>query len=461
MRSTISATQLVEEICRAAYRGDAAAFLGSGISVPSDLPNWAGLLTPMLDGQGIQLRPWGEDFPLLAQHVVNLSAGNRGKIIAQLKDAIQRRVAKPNHYHRAIAYSAIDLVWTTNYDTLLEDAYAPYPVVVRARDTDMSLVSDPHAVEIVKAHGCIGRSAPDELVLTREDYEDYFVKRPLTAERLRADLQTRTFLFAGYGYGDPNISNILVEARRLAHKTPKRRFLLTTLADPKKQGEDAIVRQELWALDMARIGIECAIVKDYAECGKIIEEIGLKSRGPTLYVTGSHKGDSKLAEQVGRLLADQNDVRVVLLDGQSTGASRSLISAFVQRAAESRVDFRDRLRFFSNPYANAPELSDDASLIPLLKEWRAATLRTAHSVLAFDGGMGTRAEVELATDLGCRVIVVPETPDGSSLAMLNSSEIAARAEPSGSFIKRQPKGWVPKASEVVDWVLNSLPRGIN
>ena len=69
-------------------------------------------------------------------------------------------------------------------------------------------------------------------------------------------------------------------------------------------------------------------------------------------------------------------------------------------------------------------------------------LRTAHTVLAFDGGMGTRAEVELAADLGCRVILVPERPDGSSMAMLKVPEIATRAEPSGSLILRQPVGWV-------------------
>lgn len=461
MMTTIPAAHLVDEVCRAAYRGEAAAFLGSGISVPSGLPDWTSLLRPMISYQGIDLRSWGEDLPLIAQHVVNLSTGNRGRLVAQLKEAIQRSGAKPNHYHRAIARSAIDLVWTTNYDTLLEHAYGASPAIVRARDTDMSLVADPDAVEIIKAHGCIGRSSPDELVLTREDYEDYFVERPLIAQRLRADLQSRTFFFAGYGYGDPNIANILVEARRLARRTPRRRFLLTTIADPAKQGPDAIVRQKLWAMDLSRVGIECAIVNNYDEYSSVIEQIALGSRGPTVYVTGSHNGSSSLAEEVGRRLADQDDVRVVLLDGQSTGMSRNLISAFVQRAAERKIDFRDRLRFFSNPYASVPALSGDPSLMPRLKEWRASLLRTAHTILAFDGGMGTRAEVELAADLGCRVILVPEQPNGSSMAMLKSPEIAASAEPSASQILSQPPGWVPQASDVVSWVLGSLPKGLN
>jgi NAD-dependent SIR2 family protein deacetylase len=132
MMTTIPAAKLVEEVCRAAYRGEAAAFVGSGISVPSGLPNWTSLLGPMVAHLGITLRPWGEDLPLFAQHVVNLSAGNRGRLVALLKDAIQRCGAKPNHYHQSLARSAIDLVWTTNYDTLLEQAYGAYPAVVRA-----------------------------------------------------------------------------------------------------------------------------------------------------------------------------------------------------------------------------------------------------------------------------------------------------------------------------------------
>lgn len=453
MTPSIPSSQLVEEVCRAAYRGEAAAFVGAGISIPSGLPNWTSLLRPMIAHQGLQLRPWGEDLPLIAQHIVNLNAGSRSRLLGGLQEVIQRSGAKPNHYHRAIARSTINLIWTTNYDTLLEQAYGAPSVIVRARDADMSHPAVPDAVEIIKAHGCIERSAPEELVLTREDYEDFFVNRPLLAERLRNDLQSRTFFFAGYGYGDPNIANILVEARRLARRTPRRRFLLTTLADPTKEGADAIVRQNLWAMDLARVGIECAIVRNFDEYGSIIEQIALRSRGPTLYVTGSHTDSSTLPEEVGRLLAETG---VVLLDGQSTGTSRKLISAFVQRAAEKKTDFRNRLRFFANPYASSPTLSGDPTLMPRLKEWRASMLRTAHTVLAFDGGMGTRAEVELAADLGCRVILVPERPDGSSHDMLQMPEINACAEPSASVILSKPAGWAPSASEVADWVLESL-----
>ena len=453
MKTTISVDQLTKDVSKAAFRGEAAAFVGAGVSSPSDLPTWADLIRPMVADLGINFRNCGEDIPLMTQHLVNISAGNRGRLVAQLQEKIQRQTSKPNHYHRSIVASAIDLIWTTNYDTLLEQAYGSYPVAIRARDTDMSLVSDPDSVEIVKAHGCIARSAPCELVLTREDYEDYFVHRPLISERLRNDLQKRTFLFLGYGYGDPNIANILVEARRLAQKVPRRRYLIAKKSDPAADGNDALARQELWALDMHRIGIECALVDDYDEYQRVVKNIAIGSRGPTLYVTGAHSNSSELATQVGKLLAEQNDTEVVLYDGQSTGVSRCLIASFVQQAALQQTDYRHRIRFYSNPYSADPRLSGDPSLMPRLKEWRAPMLRKVHTVLAFDGGMGTRAEVELAVELGCRLVLVQESPDGSSAKLLQTPQIAA----SSDSLDCSNTDKTPSARKIVETVLASMP----
>ena len=77
-------------------------------------------------------------------------------------------------------------------------------------------------------------------------------------------------------------------------------------------------------------------------------------------------------------------------------------------------------------------------------------LRKVHTVLAFDGGMGTRAEVELAAALGCRLVLVQESPKGSSKSLADSPEIAARADAS--------IGKSPSAQKIVETVLASMPR---
>ncbi|EGE58169.1 UNVERIFIED_ORG: hypothetical protein GGI63_006206 [Rhizobium esperanzae] len=455
MNPTISKETLIEEVSKAAFTGNAAAFVGAGISTPSKLPNWMDLLRPLAEPMGLQIKE-EDDLPGIAQYIVNMSAGSRTSLFARIQTAIKQAKAKPNHYHQALARSAIDLVWTTNYDDLLELAYPAGAPVVHSRDTDIAHHHEPGRREIIKAHGCINRSSADELVITREDFEDYFVRHPLMAERLRNDLQRKTFLFAGYGYGDPNIASILVEARRLAHKVPKQRYMLQRKADSGK-APDAIQRQQQWVMDLRRVGIHCAVVDNFDEYAAVLDSIALRSRGPTMYVTGGHVANSKLAEDVGRELAKRTDVSVVLFDGQSTGASRNFIQAFVHQAAKDRIDFRERIRYFANPYAQVPALSNDPQLLPRLKEWRAEMLRSANTVLAFDGGMGTRAEVELAADLGCNILLVAENSAGSSTDLARIAHIRKLLPDDNEYLTSTDSGIPMQPAEIIDLALRKMP----
>src|SRR5262249_50761108 len=84
------------------------------------------------------------------------------------------------------------------------------------RESDMVELTEPETIELIKAHGSFGVSNPHEFVIATEDYEDFAQHRPAITARLQANLLSKSFLFVGYGYGDPNIRTVLVEARRLA-----------------------------------------------------------------------------------------------------------------------------------------------------------------------------------------------------------------------------------------------------
>lgn len=115
-----------------------------------------------------------------------------------------------------LARTNVKCLWTTNYDTLLEQAFrAHFKVTVRASDESISRGGRVPDIEVIKMHGCIEHSGAKDLVVTQEDYDDFFENRPATAHRLRQDLIDRQFLFLGYSYADSNIRNIVVEARRL------------------------------------------------------------------------------------------------------------------------------------------------------------------------------------------------------------------------------------------------------
>jgi SIR2-like domain len=52
-------------------------------------------------------------------------------------------------------------------------------------------------------HGDIDH--PDEAVLTKDDYESYHVKMDQFITTLSGDLVSKTFIFIGFSFTDPNL----------------------------------------------------------------------------------------------------------------------------------------------------------------------------------------------------------------------------------------------------------------
>lgn len=444
---------LIDGFARAAFEGNAAWFIGAGVSRPSGLASWPEILRPLALELGLTLNQY-DDLPAIAQYYINKSSGNRGPLVQHMRRLLNKR-AEPSLYHREIARSSVSTIWTTNYDDLMEQALAGLRYRMRVRESDLVEFTDPGTIELIKAHGSFGISNAQEIVIASEDYEDYSQRRPAMTARLQTDLLTKSFLFVGYGYGDPNIRAVLIQARRLAERATLPSWLLTKKVDA--TDAEMLERQLLWKSDLERIGIKCVLAQDYTRIERIVARVALRSRGPTIYVTGSHTvGDPRPAE-VGKLLADPGSPPTILLDGQSAGVSRTLLSAFQSAAVERRIDLNERLCFFPNPYAADPKFSSDPSLLAVLKRWRGSMLRQAHSVLAFDGGMGTEAETEIAIELGCCIVPVTRESAGSASALLDNPKIANDLE------KRAP-GYVAKArsfaltpSDIAECLLADLP----
>lgn len=442
-------SDLVREFSRALLSKEGAIFAGAGLSVPSGLPGWMSLLGNEGRRLGISLSR-RHDLTAVAQYVVNSHGGNRAPLIRDLKTQLHGPFT-PNAYHEAIANTNVPTIWTTNYDTLIEDALRAkgLRVQTKANDDDMSRDVPALDVEVIKMHGCVTSSPHDELVITRGDYEDYTVRRPATVARLQVDLLRKHFLFVGYSYNDPNVQNVVVQARRLARNAPREHFMILK-DDPHR----AFVR--LWADDLRRLGINCVFIDDWPALTEALQTIARASRGPSVYVTGGHAHSppaAALARDVGTELATRsNRAPIRILDGQSDGTARALISAYTETCITLRLDIENRLSIFPNPYAANPSFSNNVALLPMLREWRAKPLRAANVVVAFDGSIGTKTEVDLARSLGCRVIPVPVTPGGSATALLNDPTIRSTL-PIG-----YATGPIPtvNASEVVTCILDIL-----
>ena len=67
-------------------------------------------------------------------------------------------------------------------------------------------LSDRDAV-IYKMHGDV--SQVHKAVITRDDYEKYELTHSLFTTALQGDLVSKTFLFIGFSFNDPNLNYIL------------------------------------------------------------------------------------------------------------------------------------------------------------------------------------------------------------------------------------------------------------
>ena len=56
---------------------------------------------------------------------------------------------------------------------------------------------------------------PSTCVITKDDYELYNEKRQLFTTALQGDLVSKTFLFIGFSFEDPNLKYILSRIRNL------------------------------------------------------------------------------------------------------------------------------------------------------------------------------------------------------------------------------------------------------
>lgn len=182
--------------------GNAVLFCGAGVS-QGRYPSWRQLVSELATEAGLPARE--VDYLDLLQWYVE--ARGREALEQYLVRTFGVQV-EPTELQRILARFPWDVVFTTNYDRLLEQALYEQgrEVDVIVEDTQVGRVTERSRTTLVKMHGCI--SHPHSLVATREDYDAYDLQHPATITYLQSLLSTRTFLFVGFSLRDPNFRDI-------------------------------------------------------------------------------------------------------------------------------------------------------------------------------------------------------------------------------------------------------------
>jgi len=195
--------------------GNVSAFVGAGLSVGAGLPGWYDLISELarrIDHDDLPPRKWASGDVLIdaSQYYINTQGMNN--LVRFLKDRLDTREIQPTAAHRALTRLPISVVFTANYDDLLEQAYKETGrrVQVVVNDTDIPFMrSDPGSVNIIKLYGDLDQ--PETIVLTRQQYETFFILRPQMVKLLETELGRSTMLYLGWSHSDPHFNFLFGE----------------------------------------------------------------------------------------------------------------------------------------------------------------------------------------------------------------------------------------------------------
>lgn len=228
-------------LVEAVRNGECVLFVGSGVSTDAGLPSWSDLVAELGDELGVPKDARGGDL----DYFLDLAQWYRdARRDPPLEDRVAARFtaensgARPTLAHYLLASIPARYYVTTNYDDLLESALAAlrrWPIRV-VREQDVASTGSSAGCYVVKFHGCaVTREA---VVLSRDDYDDFFRRRPAMALLLEGLLLNQSFFYVGYGLRDPDFRQIHTRVAFMLRDAKRPAFATTfeaTTDHPRKQ----------------------------------------------------------------------------------------------------------------------------------------------------------------------------------------------------------------------------------
>lgn len=220
-------------------------FAGAGLSAQarseegSSIPTWKTLLERMIDwcvDHRLQLRFEREEFKevlergrlLVVAQELQHSLG--GQLNSCLFDILHSGKTKPSEAHRLVCKTDWVSVLTSNYDSLIEGAYAfdsggIVPPVYSPDGINQALNCLRNGRFFVfKVHGDI--NLPGSIVLSNRDYSRLLYLSPAYRSFLETVFASFTVLFVGFGGSDPDLDGVIDRLSTIYERGIGQHFIL-------------------------------------------------------------------------------------------------------------------------------------------------------------------------------------------------------------------------------------------
>lgn len=293
--------KFIRDFSKAIEQGTAAVFAGAGMSRESGYVNWKELLREF--AEDIRLDVDKEtDLISVAQYYKNEMGGNRFSLNQEIINKFTAKT-KSNVYMDSLIHLPIKTYWTTNYDHVIEDTIrekTDLQVDVKITADNLATIKTNADVIVYKFHGDV--DFPANAVLTKEDYELFEFSHKLFITALQGDLISKTFLYIGYSFNDPNLDLILSRIRILMGENKRDHYCIVrkeNLLDYNNEKEFlyAKIKQELKAKDLLRYGIHTIFVDDYLDIPVLLNKVYIAYMSKKIFIAGSCRNYQPWDEQ--------------------------------------------------------------------------------------------------------------------------------------------------------------------
>jgi hypothetical protein len=330
--------------------GTASIFAGAGLSIEAGFVNWSGLMAEIAQDLRLDINK-ENDLVSIAQYHYNENQ-TRSKLNRKILEEFTE-TAKETDNHAIIARLPISTVWTTNYDKLIENAFTSENKVVDVKyDNSQMLTTKPKRdVVIYKMHGDVNH--PNEAILTKEQYEQYHLTHEPFITALIGELTTKTILFIGFSFTDPNLDYVLSRLNFRYHGAKRQHYCFVKkhiMGDA--QNTDLATydyntrRQTLATNDLKRYGIKTLFIENYSDITAILKEIENQYKKKTIFISGSAEKydpfDRHLAtgfiHKLSKMIIE-NDFRIV--NGFGWGIGSSVINGALETIFNNPVKYSE------------------------------------------------------------------------------------------------------------------------
>lgn len=438
--------------------GTAALFVGAGLSKGAGFVNWSELLSEIADELGLDINQ-EHDLVSLAQYHVNENR-NKSKITRKIIEEFNEDIALTEN-HKIIARLPITSIWTTNYDQLIEKAIKNNNKVVDVKHNVKQLITSKpkRDVALYKMHGDVDHSS--DAILTKEQYEHYYQTHEPFITTLSGELITKTFLFIGFSFTDPNLDYILSRLNQQYRENKRQHYCfvkkhkLNDYQNPDKITLDYNTKkQRLINNDLKRYGIKSLMIDDYAEITAILSEIENRYRKGSIFISGSAESYGVFSEDEGRGFIHRLSQSLIkqgyrIINGFGLGVGTSVINGALQEIYSNQNKYSED-QLVMNPFPQFE--TGKIKLSTLWDDYRKQMISISGVVIFLFGNKlnehseiieanGVIREFEIAREKGCVLIPVGLT----GFAAKTIFDIIAKTP--GEFYE-EPKSVMPILKEL-------------